>query len=61
MDKLCSSFNTMIVCRAVENVAMTFGIVYSACYFERWTILWFLLLPVLHGLNLTNRSNDDNG
>jgi hypothetical protein len=58
MDKLFSSFNTMIICKAIENVAMTAGIVYAACYFERWTILWFLFLPALNGLTLQRRREE---
>ena len=61
MNKIFSSFNTMIICKTIENVAMTAGIVYAACYFERWTILWFLFLPALNGLSFKNRSDEKDG
>lgn len=41
-----------LICSMLENVAMIAGIVYSAVYFERFALLWFLLLPALNSVNL---------
>ena len=37
-----------IICRMMENLAMTVGIIYAAVRFEKLTVLWFLLLPALN-------------
>ena len=41
-----------LVCNMIENVAMIIGIVYSAIIFKRFSLLWFLLLPVLNSVSV---------
>ena len=43
-----------LVCNMIEDVVMTVGIVYSAVYFNRFSILWFLLIPMLNSVSLRN-------
>lgn len=37
-----------IICRMIENLAMIAGVVYSAVYFKKLAVLWFLLLPAIN-------------
>lgn len=41
-----------LICNMIENVVITIGIVYSAVIFKRFSLLWFLLLPVLNSINV---------
>ena len=37
-----------IICRMIENLAMIAGVVYSAVYFKKLAVLWFLLLSAIN-------------
>lgn len=51
-----------VVCNMIENVVMIVGIVYSAVIFKRFSLLWFLLLPVANSITVKfNRGNEENG
>lgn len=51
-----------IICRMIENLAMTLGVVYAAVKFDKLTVLWFLLLPALNIYRLEFISkNEDRG
>ena len=48
-----------VICNMIENVAMTVGIVYSAVSFKRFSLLWFLLLPILNSVTVRYHKNPD--
>lgn len=51
-----------IICRMIENVVLTVGIVYASIHFERFSLLWFLLIPACRGLTYqssSHRTNDE--
>ena len=48
----------MIICNMILNVAMVAGVVYSAVYFNKPVMLWFLLLPFLNGLSYKSGGSD---
>ena len=48
-----------VICNMIENVAMTVGIVYSAVFFKRFSLLWFLLLPILNSVTVRYHKNPD--
>lgn len=51
-----------VICNMIENVVMIVGIVYSAVIFKRFSLLWFLLLPVANSITVKfNRGNEENG
>lgn len=41
-----------VICNMIENVAMIAGIVYSAVIFKRFSLLWFLLLPIANSITV---------
>lgn len=47
---------TMAIARAVENMALTVGIVVAAISFGRAAILWFLLLPAMNHFDVKTRT-----
>ena len=49
-----------LVCHTIENVVMTVGIVYAAVYFNRFSILWFLLMPLLNSTTLRSAISRNN-
>ena len=49
-----------LICNMIENVVITIGIVYSAVIFKRFSLLWFLLLPVLNSINVRWPKNSEN-
>ena len=63
LDKITKSFITWIVCRTIENVAMIAGIIFAAVHFNRFSSLWFLLIPSLNQINgirqTTGKENND--
>lgn len=48
-----------LICNMIENVVITIGIVYSAVIFKRFSLLWFLLLPVLNSINVRWSKSDE--
>lgn len=50
-------FVTNIICRMIENVVLTVGIVYASIHFGRFSLLWFLLIPALRGLTYQSSSH----
>ena len=51
-----------VICNMIENVVMIVGIVYSAVIFKRFSLLWFLLLPVANSITVKfNKGNEENG
>lgn len=51
-----------LICNMIENVAMIVGIVYSSVIFKRFSLLWFLLLPILNSVTVRfDRGNDEKG
>ena len=60
IDKITRSFNVYIICRAVENIVMTIGIVFSSVYFEKMALLWFLLIPALNQVSFRSQTKEDN-
>lgn len=50
-----------LICNMFENIAMVAGIVYASVYFNRFSLLWFLLLPLLNSksVRLGSNSEDD--
>lgn len=49
---------TNLICNMIENVVMTIGVVYSAVIFKRFSLLWFLLLPIVNSVNVRIQRND---
>ena len=41
-----------LICSMIENVAMIVGIVYSAVIFHRFSLLWFLLMPLVNSASV---------
>lgn len=60
IDKITRSFNVYIICRAIENIVMTIGIVFASVYFEKMALLWFLLIPALNQVGFKSQSKEDN-
>ena len=51
-----------LICNMIENVVMIAGIVYSSVIFKRFSLLWFLLLPILNSVTVRfDRGNDEKG
>ena len=49
-----------VICNMIENVVMTAGIVYASVFFGRFSLLWFLLLPIMNSVTVRfNRRDDD--
>lgn len=46
-----------IICRMIENVVLTVGIVYASIHFGRFSLLWFLLIPAFRGLTYQSSSH----
>ena len=60
IDKITRSFNVYIICRAIENIVMTIGIVFASVYFEKMALLWFLLIPALNQVSFKSQTKEDN-
>lgn len=43
---------TSLICSMIENVVMTVGIVYCSVHFNRFSLLWFLLMPLVNSTTL---------
>ena len=50
LDKITKTFATWIVCRTIENIVMIAGIIFAAIHFNRFSLLWFLLIPALNSV-----------
>ena len=48
-----------LVCNMIENVAMIAGIVYSAVIFKRFSLLWFLLMPLVNSITVKYKNGGD--
>ena len=60
MKGMFSAFTAYIIFRALENIAMIVGIIYASCYFNRFSLLWFLLIPAACQINFESRGESDN-
>lgn len=47
-DLLAKLILSKIICNLIENLAFIAGIVYASVYFNRFSLLWFLLIPLLN-------------
>ena len=65
LNTIKQSFIAWIVCRTIENVAMIAGIIFASVHFNRFSLLWFLLIPALNQITgirqHTNEKENDNG
>lgn len=65
LNALKQSFIAWIVCRTIENVAMIAGIIFASVHFNRFSLLWFLLIPALNQITgirqQINEKENDNG
>ena len=43
--------------RAVENIVLAVCVTRAAIYFNRWTLLWFLVLVLLNQINIKVKEN----
>ena len=55
------AFIANLVCNMIENVAFIAGIVYATVYFNRFSLLWFLLIPLLNTIHMRGSRNDTGG
>jgi len=46
------------ICNMLENIAFICGIVYASIHFNRYSLLWFLLMPLLNSVHLRVKKND---
>ena len=56
------SFEFFLFCRTVENIALAVCITKAAIAFDRWAILWFLLLVFLNHSSISlvrGRASDE--
>jgi len=63
LNNITKSFVVWIVCKTIENVAMIAGIIFAAVHFNRFSLLWFLLIPSLNQISgirhTTGKENND--
>ena len=52
MDIMEKALIVNVICNMIENVVMTVGIVYAAIMFGRFSLLWFLLLPLANSMTI---------
>ena len=45
---MTSLFRFIYFCYAVVNIALIAGIVNAAMYFDKWPLLWFLIIVLLN-------------
>ena len=50
---------TNLICNMIENIVMIAGIVYSAIYFKRFSLLWFLLMPLVSKITVRSIRDDE--
>lgn len=43
--------------RAVENIVLAVCVTRAAIYFNKWTLLWFLVLVLLNQVNIKVKEN----
>lgn len=43
--------------RAVENIVLAVCVTRAAIYFNKWTLLWFLVLVLLNQINIKVKEN----
>lgn len=48
-----------LICNTVENVVFIAGIVYASLYFDRFSLLWFLLIPLANSIRVTALNKKD--
>lgn len=64
LDKITKSFIAWIICRTIENIAMIAGIIFAAVHFNRFSLLWFLLIPAfsqISSIKTTNGKGNNDG
>lgn len=66
IDKITKTFIAWIICQTIENIAMIAGIIFAAVHFNRFSLLWFLLIPAINQITHIKQSSsvgkeNDNG
>ena len=52
---------TLVICNSLEHLVLIVGIIYASVFFKRFSLLWFLLMPVVRQLGLKASSKDNTG